>query len=206
MGRNAKFERKHLWIRLRQAEKTWPNLVLAVGSNENRVAAPVIMVSWSLTTGSVIFSNVSLRKAIFGFHLSMYVYCLSLVQMLECWQSVWSSTSAFIFQRGAGCPYKPNDDLFIRGGVEDTRLEAKDTKKFRGQDQEQTLSRPRNLGHRCKCSPKKKRKGLQIFFSVDLYLRSLCRFSARFLAFLTKFQRLKNSTVLGPRTGQFSRT
>ena len=45
----------------------------------------------------------------------------------------------------------------FRGGVEDTRLEAKvkDTKKFRGQGQ----------GHRRKCSPK---KGLQNFFSGDL--------------------------------------
>ena len=55
----------------------------------------------------------------------------------------------------------------IRGGVEDTRLEAKakDTKKFRGQGQPfrgQTLSRPRtgmleakDQGHSRKCSPKK---------------------------------------------------
>ena len=41
-----------------------------------------------------------------------------------------------------------------RGGVEDTRLEAKDTKKFQGQ------------GHRRKCSPKK--KDLEKFFSGDL--------------------------------------
>ena len=67
-----------------------------------------------------------------------------------------------------------------RGGVEDTRLEAKakDTKKIRGQGQPfrgQNLSRPRTemLGtkakdqeHRRKCSPKK--KGLQKFFSGDL--------------------------------------
>ena len=35
--------------------------------------------------------------------------------------------------------------IFCRGGVKDTRLEvkAKDTKKIRGQGQEQTLSRPR---------------------------------------------------------------
>ena len=61
----------------------------------------------------------------------------------------------------------------IRGGVEDTRLEAKakDTKKIRGQGQRQpfrgqTLSRPRtgmleakakDQGHKRKCSPKKKR-------------------------------------------------
>ena len=58
----------------------------------------------------------------------------------------------------------------IRGGVEDTRLEAKDTKKIRGQGQGQpfrgqTLSRPRtemleakvkDQGHKRKCSPKKK--------------------------------------------------
>ena len=59
-----------------------------------------------------------------------------------------------------------------RGGVEDTRLEAKakDTKKVRGQGQGQpfrgqTLSRPRTAmleakakdqGHSHKCSPKKK--------------------------------------------------
>ena len=53
-----------------------------------------------------------------------------------------------------------------RGGVEDTRLEAKDTKKNRGQGQGQpfrgqTLSRPRtgtleakDHGHKRKCSPK----------------------------------------------------
>ena len=61
------------------------------------------------------------------------------------------------------------DMLTIRGGVEDTRLEAKakDTKKIRGQGQGQpfrgrTLSRPRtemleakakDQGHKRKCSP-----------------------------------------------------
>ena len=55
--------------------------------------------------------------------------------------------------------------LLIRGGVEDTRLEAKDTKKFRGQGQPfrgQTLSRPRtgmleakDQEHRRNCSQKK---------------------------------------------------
>ena len=65
------------------------------------------------------------------------------------------------------------DGLIIRGGVEDTRLEAKakDTKKIRGQGQGQpfrgqTLSRPRtgmleakakDQGHKRKCSPKKKK-------------------------------------------------
>ena len=61
--------------------------------------------------------------------------------------------------------------LFVptRGGVEDTRLEAKakDTKKIQGQGQPfrgQTLSRPRtemleakakDQGHKRECSPKK---------------------------------------------------
>ena len=68
-----------------------------------------------------------------------------------------------------------------RGGVEDTRLEAKakDTKKIRNQGQGQpfrgqNLSRPRtgtleakakDQGHRRKCSPKKKSSK---FFSGDL--------------------------------------
>ena len=70
--------------------------------------------------------------------------------------------------------------ILVRGGVEDTRLEAKakDTKKIRGQGQGQpfrgqTLSRPRtgmleakakDQGHKRKCSPKKKKKSSQKFF------------------------------------------
>ena len=73
----------------------------------------------------------------------------------------------------------PGIDLRTRGGVEDTRLEAKakDTKKIRGQGQPfwgQTLSRPRtgmleakakDQGHKRKCSPK---KGLHKNFLSDL--------------------------------------
>ena len=65
----------------------------------------------------------------------------------------------------------------IRGGVEDTRLEAKDTKKIRGQGQGQpfrgqTLSRPRtgmleakakDQEHARTCSPKKKRSSQKFF-------------------------------------------
>ena len=65
----------------------------------------------------------------------------------------------------------------FRGGVEDTRLEDKDTKKIRGQGQVkpfrgQTLSRPRtgmleakakDQGHKRKCSPKKKRSSQKFF-------------------------------------------
>ena len=78
--------------------------------------------------------------------------------------------------------------LLIRGGVEDPRLEikAKDTKKIRGQGQPfrgQTLSRPKtgmleakakDLGHRRKCSPKRK-KGLQKSFSGNLQFIGVAR-------------------------------
>ena len=84
------------------------------------------------------------------------------------------------------CNYCTNPELVAqimkysnRGGVEDTRLEAKakDTKKIRGQGQHfrgQTLSRPRtgkleakakDQGHSRKCSLK---KNLQKSFSGDL--------------------------------------
>ena len=63
-----------------------------------------------------------------------------------------------------------------RGGVEDTRLEAKakDTKKIQGQGQPfrgQTLSRPRtgmlkakDQGHKAQVLSKKKKRSLQKFF------------------------------------------
>ena len=63
--------------------------------------------------------------------------------------------------------------LVSRGGVEDTRLETKDTKKIRGQGQPfrgQTFSRPRtgmleakDQGHKRKCSPRKKKVFTKIF-------------------------------------------
>ena len=85
-------------------------------------------------------------------------------------------------------------DVFTRGGVEDTRLEAKDTKKIRGQGQGQpfrgpTLSRPRtgmlkakDQGHKRKCSPKK--KGLHKNFSSDLHEKT---FSKKIFKRFTKF-------------------
>ena len=116
-----------------------------------------------------------------------------------------------------------------RGGVEDTRLEAKakDTKKIRGQSQGQpfrgqTLSRPRtrmlkakNQGYKRKCSPKK--TGLHKNFSGDLKNKKLFtkifqaistnkRFSKNFSSAPQTFNNSKNSAVLDLRTGQFSRT
>ena len=84
---------------------------------------------------------------------------------------------------GGGCPQTMSIFCLVntRGGVEDTRLEAKakDTKKIRGQGQGQgqpfrgqTLSRPRtgmleakakDQGHKRKCSPKKKWSSQKFF-------------------------------------------
>ena len=89
--------------------------------------------------------------------------------------------------------------FFTRGGVEDTRLEAKakDTKKIRGQGQGQgqpfrgqTLLRPRtgmleakakDQGHKRKCSPKKRSSQE---FSGNLYKKP---FPKNFFKRFTKF-------------------
>ena len=128
--------------------------------------------------------------------------------------------------------------LIIRGGVEDTRLEAKakakDTKKIRGQGQPfrgQTLSRPRtgmleakakDQGHKRKCSPKKKKRSSQKFFrrspkkkkkkkkkvftKIFRAISTKTRFPKNFSSAPQYFNNSKNSAVLEPRTGQFSRT
>ena len=121
--------------------------------------------------------------------------------------------------------------LTIKGGVEDTRLEAnakaKDTKKSkakdspcedrpsRGQGQGRT-GMVKDLGHRRNCSQKKvfkkifqafsqkETKGLQFFFSGDLQQKKgLQNF---FSGHLQNFNNSKNSAVLEQRTGQFSRS
>ena len=81
--------------------------------------------------------------------------------------------------------------MFARGGVEDTRLEAKakDTKKIRGQGQGQpfrgqTLSRPRQECSRPRPRTKKKKKGLHKNFSGDLHKKT---FSKKFFKRSTKF-------------------
>ena len=104
--------------------------------------------------------------------------------------------------------------IIIRGGVEDTRLEAKDTKNIRGQGQGQpfrgqTLSRSRtemleakakDQGHKRKCSPKKKRS------SQKFFKRSPQENVFQKIFPSQNFNNSKNSAVLEPRTGQFSRT
>ena len=56
-------------------------------------------------------------------------------------------------------------------------------------------------GHKCKCFPKK--RDLKKLFSVDLKKNGLKK---HFSADLQNFNHSKNSAVLEPRTGQFSRT
>ena len=123
----------------------------------------------------------------------------------------------------------------IRGGVEDTRLKAKDTKKIRGQGQPsrgQTLLRPRtgmleakakDQGHKAQVLSKKKKKKEKVFknfFSENNGLPKKCftrfresreqkllrKFSANCSVLQPNFKHSKNSAVLEPRTGQFSRT
>ena len=100
--------------------------------------------------------------------------------------------------------------VITRGGVEDRKLEAKakDTKKFRGQGQ--TLSRPRPRTKDTDASVLQKKRPLKFFFRRSLDLRKpkkvFADFPQGFWRFPTKFQRFKNSAVLEPSTGQFSRT
>ena len=124
--------------------------------------------------------------------------------------------------------------IYSRGGVEDTRLEAKamakDTKKIRGQDQGQpfrgqTLSRPRtgmleakakDERHKRKCSPKKKKVFTKIFQAISpkkkvftkifQAISTKKRFPKNFSSATQNFNNSKNTAVLEPRTGQFLRT
>ena len=103
-----------------------------------------------------------------------------------------------------------------RGGVEDTRLEAKakDTKKnprprtaFPRTDTLEAKDRnARGQGPRTQAqvlSKKKKKEGLHKNFSRDLHKKT---FSKKFSSAPQNFNNSKNSAVLEPRTGQFSRT
>ena len=93
-----------------------------------------------------------------------------------------------------------------RGGVEDTTLEAKDTKKKSkakdrsSRDQEEKLSRPRTKDTGGKCSPKK-RFFKQIFLAISK--KSLQK---HFSGDLQNFNDSKNSVVLELRTGKFSKS
>ena len=101
-----------------------------------------------------------------------------------------------------------------------SEAKAKSTNKIQGQGQPfrgQTLSRPRtemleaeNLGRRRKCSKNKTKKGIkQILHAISE--RGNTKKSSQIFreisgVFQQNFNRSKNTAVLEPRTGQFSRT
>ena len=104
--------------------------------------------------------------------------------------------------------------MLSRGAVEDTRLEAKaktkakDTKKIRGQGQGQpfrgqTLSRPRPRTKDTSASALQKKK--KVFSKIFQAISTKKRFPKKFLSASQNFNNSKNSAVLEPRTGQFSR-
>ena len=97
-----------------------------------------------------------------------------------------------------------------RGGVEDTRLEAKakdspsEDRHFRGQGLECLRPRPRTKDTNASVLQKKKKeKVLQKFFQAISTKNGL---EKRFSADLQNFNHSKTSAVLEPRTDQFSRT
>ena len=113
----------------------------------------------------------------------------------------------------------------IRGGVEDTRLEAKakDTKKTeakakdslsedrhsRGQGQECSRPRPRTQAQVLSknfLGDLKKKKKKKVFTKIFLAVSTKKRFPKNFSSASQNFSNSKNTAVLEPRTGQFSRT
>ena len=111
-------------------------------------------------------------------------------------------------------------NILIRGGVEDTRLEAKakdslsEDRHSRGQGQECSRPRPRTKdtsekglhknfsGDLQNKKIKKKKRSSQKFFKRSPKIR----FPKNFSSAPQKFNNSKNTAVLEPRTGQFSRT
>ena len=98
--------------------------------------------------------------------------------------------------------------MLTRGGVEDTRLEAKakdslsEDRHSRGQEQECSRPRPRTKDTSASALQKKKKKVFTKIFQAITKKRFLKNFSSA----PQNFNNSKNSAVLEPRTGQFSRT
>ena len=101
-----------------------------------------------------------------------------------------------------------------RGGVEDTRLEAKDTKKSEAKAKD-SLSEDghsrgqgrnaRGQGPRTQAQLQKKKKK-KVFTKIFQAISTKNRFPKNFSSAPQNFNIPKNSAVLDPRTGQFSRT
>ena len=116
--------------------------------------------------------------------------------------------------------------LNIRGGVEDTRLEAKakhikkseakakdkdslsEDRHSRGQGQECSRPTPRTKDTSASALQKKKvfTKIFQAISKIFQAISTKIRFPKNFSSAPQNFNNSKNSAVLEPRTGQFSRT
>ena len=101
-----------------------------------------------------------------------------------------------------------NRFVFSRGGTVDTRLETKHTKKnprprtalLRTDTLEAKDRKARGQGHKRKCSPKKK-----FFTKIFQVICRKKRLPKNFSGTPQNFSNSKNSAVLEPRAGQFSR-
>ena len=78
-------------------------------------------------------------------------------------------------------------------------------------------AKAKDQGHKCKCSPKKKglpknflgdlqKKKKKVFTKIFQAISTKKRFPKNFSSASQNFNNLKNTVVLEPRTGQFSRT
>ena len=150
----------------------------------------------------------------------MYIVCLRLILCFNVCSALLIMYNRYRYV--VGCMAILCFNSLTRGGVEDTRLEAKakakDTKKIRGQGQGQpfrgqTLSRPRtgmlqakakDQGHKAQVLSKKKKK--KVFTKIFQAISTKKRFPKNFSTAPQNFNFPKNSAVLEPRTGQFSRT
>ena len=93
----------------------------------------------------------------------------------------------------------------------EAKAKAKDSlsedRHSRGQGQECSRPRPRTKDTKRKCSPKKKKKKKKkVFTKIFQAISTKKRFPKNFSTAPQNFNIPKNSAVLEPRTGQFSRT
>ena len=129
-----------------------------------------------------------------------------------CKQQRWSRGHK---ARGQGQGHKKKSEAKAKDSLSEDR-------HSRGQGQECSRPRPRTKDTKRKCSPKKKKRSLQKFFrrspkkkkkkkkkvftKIFQAISTKKRFPKNFSSAPQNFNIPKNSAVLEPRTGQFSRT
>ena len=90
------------------------------------------------------------------------------------------------------------------------KSEAKDSlsedRHSRGQEQECSRPRPRTKDTSASALQKKKKKKKKVFTKIFQAISTKKRFPKKFSSASQNFNNSKNSAVLEPRTGQFSRT